>query len=190
MMPRRHGALDGARVLAGWLRPVDSAEPFHQEPTVHAVPERPFLLQVVTVFGGLLVGPFFGHLMGVWLTPDSVVVQTVGWFTFALVYVGGTMLWIGIGIVTVVVSGLWRLLRGQRPGPEGFSPSHRVVPAGYRSYAILGVVGGVLVGLLAGLVTELAVATGLVAWTLFGLAYGGSLSVAAHHGWLPFPEPE
>jgi hypothetical protein len=177
-------------VLAGWFRPVDSAEPFHPEPTVHAVPERPFLLQIVTVFGGLVAGPFFGHHMGVWLTPGSEVVQTVSWFTFALVYVGGTMLWIGIGIVTVVGSGLWRLARGRRPGPEGLSPSERVVPAGYRSYAILGVVGGVLVGLLAGIVTELAVATGLVAWTLLGLVYGGSLSVAAHHGWLPFPEPE
>jgi hypothetical protein len=119
---------------------------------VHAVPERPFLLQIVTVFGGLVAGPFFGHHMGVWLTPGSEVVQTVSWFTFALVYVGGTMLWIGIGIVTVVGSGLWRLARGRRPGPEGLSPSERVVPAGYRSYAILGVVGGVLVGLLAGIV--------------------------------------
>jgi hypothetical protein len=100
----------------------------------------------VTVFSGLLAGPFFGHHMGVWLT--------------------------------------------RRPGPEGLSPSDRVVPAGYRSYAILGLIGGVLVGLLAGLTTELALATGLMAWTLFGLAYGGSLSLAAHHGWLPFPEPE
>jgi hypothetical protein len=138
--------LDRASVLVGWLRPVDSPAPFHQEPTVHAVTERPFLLQVVTVFGGLVAGPFFGHHMGVWLT--------------------------------------------RRPGPEGLSPSDRVVPAGYRSYAILGLIGGVLVGLLAGLTTELALATGLMAWTLFGLAYGGSLSLAAHHGWLPFPEPE
>jgi hypothetical protein len=94
VIPLRHGALDRARVLAGWLRPVDSAEPFRREQTVHAVPERPFLLQVVTVFGGLVAGPFFGHHMGVWLTPGSEVV------------------------------------------------------------------------------------------------HGGSLSVAAHHGWLPFPEPE
>lgn len=157
---------------------------------MRTVPERPLLVHVVVVFGGFLAGPYFALRLGAWLTPDSDLVQTVAVFAFALVFAGGTTLWMGLGVATVVARGLWALLRGRRPGPEGLRADRQLVPTGYRAYAVLGVVGGLLVGLLAGLATELSVALGVAAWGGLGLAYGTALSLAAHHGWLPFPEPE
>lgn len=54
----------------------------------------------------------------------------------------------------------------------------------------LGAFVGVGVGLLAGAVTELTIPAAAGAWTLLGTGYGLALWAAAHHGYLPFPEPE
>jgi len=53
-----------------------------------------------------------------------------------------------------------------------------------------GLVVGGGVGVLAGLVSDLSVWMGAGVWALVGLAYGYALQTAAHHGCLPFPEPE
>lgn len=157
---------------------------------MRTVPQRFFGVQVLVLFGGFLAGPLLGICLGGWAAPESEVVQTVGFFAFGLVFFLGTVSWMGLGVVTVVVSGLWRLLRGKRPGPEGLSASDQLVPAGYGAYAALGVVGGLLCGLVAGLLTEAGLLGAVGLWTGAGAAYGVALSLAAHHGWLPFPEPD
>lgn len=157
---------------------------------MRVVPDRPFGLQVVTFFGLLILGPLAGHHLAAFLLPRSELVQTVSLFAFALVFVGGMMLWMGLGVATVVLKGLTRLARGKPPGPEGLEPTDQIVPSGYRGFVVLGVVMGLGMGILAALLTELPVGTGVRWWTVVGLAYGLGLWAAAHHGYLPFPEPE
>ena len=100
---------------------------------MRVVPERSPWLQIVTVFGGLLVGPFAGLQLSRALVPTSGLVETASIFGFALVFVGGTLLWMGIGVAVVVVRALWSLLRGPAPGPDSIEPTDRIVPPGYRS---------------------------------------------------------
>lgn len=157
---------------------------------MRVVPERSPWSQLVAVFGGLLLGPYAGLQLSRVLAPGSGLVETASIVAFALVFVGGTLLWAGIGVVTVVAGGLWRLLRGRRPGPESLTSADRIVPPGYRSYVVLGAGAGIAVGLLAGLATALTVPVAVGAWTAGGLAYGFLLWAAAHHGYLPFLEPE
>ena len=157
---------------------------------MRTVPERSPWMQIVTVFGGFLLGPYLGLRLSVHLTPGSELVQTASTFGFALVFVGGTLVWAGMGILTVVVGALWSLLRGRRPGPEGPRSSNRLVPPGYRAYPAFGVALGLLVGMVAGAATDLALLPAVPIWGAAGLVYGLLLSTAAHHGYLPFPEPE
>jgi hypothetical protein len=153
------------------------------------VPQRSPWLQLVTVFGAMLLGPWAGLRTGLYLVPESDLVQSVSVFAFALVFVGGTLLWAGIGIVSVVGGGLWRLVRGRAPGPISIRPSDPMVPPGYRAYIVFGCLAGIAVGLLAGMVTELTVVGATAAWTGVGTGYGLLLWAAAHHGYLPFFEP-
>src|SRR5690606_2494551 len=94
------------------------------------VPQRSPVLQIAAVFGGFFVGPWSALQAGLYLAPASDLVQSAGVFTFALVFVGGTLLWTGFGIATVGIRGLWRLAHGRRPGPASARPSDRLVPPG------------------------------------------------------------
>ena len=154
------------------------------------VKERSPLLQVIVVFGGFLVGPWASLQTSLYLVPDSDLVQTVSVFAFAVVFVGGTLFWAGFGIATVVIAGVWRLVRGRLPGPPSREPGDRIVPPGYRIYLILGCGAGLAVGLLAGVATDLTIPAAMATWTIVGAVYGWLLWLAAHHGYLPFPEPE
>jgi hypothetical protein len=154
------------------------------------VKERPPLLQILVVFGGFLVGPWASLQASLYLVPDSDLVQTVSVFAFTLVFVGGTLFWAGFGIASVVVAAVWRLVRGRLPGSPAPDAGDRIVPPGYRIYLILGCGAGLAVGLLAGVATDLTIETAMATWTMMGAAYGWLLWLAAHHGYLPFPEPE
>lgn len=147
-------------------------------------------LQVITFFGALLVGPYSALQVSRLLAPGSGLVETLAIFGFAGVFVGGTVLWMGLGVATVLVNAVWSLLRGRRPGTGSMESGQTVVPPGYRSFVVLGIVVGLGVGLLCGLVAEVGVVTATGAWTLLGSTYGTALWAAAHHGCLPFPEPE
>lgn len=157
---------------------------------IRAVPERAPLLQIGTVFGAFLLGPLAGLRLAMLLTPESGLVQSLSVFAFAGVLVAGMVLWMGLGIVAVVFSALGSIVRGRAPGREGLTAADRIVPPGYRSFVVLGPVLVGPVGVLAGLVSDLSVVAGGLAWGLAGLAYGWALWWAAHGGYLPFPEPE
>ena len=157
---------------------------------MRVVPERSPWVQIVAVFGGFLLGPYTGLRLSVHLAPGSELVQTLSTFGFAFVFIGGTLVWAGIGILTVVMGALWSLVRGRRPGPEGLRSSDRIVPPGYRAYPVFGVALGLLLGIVAGAATDLALVKAVPIWSATGLVYGLLLSITAHHGYLPFPEPE
>jgi hypothetical protein len=157
---------------------------------VRVVPERPFGLQILAVFGGFLIGPYAAYRVSLSLSPGSELVETVGTLAFISVFLGGTVLWMGLGVATVGFRTLWSLVRGKRPRSATVTERERLVPPGYRSYVVLGLVIGVAVGLLAALATEATLAAAVSAWSVLGTVYGLILWLCAHHGYLPFPEPE
>jgi hypothetical protein len=157
---------------------------------MRVVPRRSPWLQLSTVLAAFLLGPLGGLRLAMALAPEADVVQTLSVFAMAAVFMGGTLLWMGLGIAVVVGKALWSLIRRRRPGPAGLTATDEPVPPGYRAYPVLGLVIGGTMGLIAGVLTPLAVTTAIVAWLGLGVAYGAALWAAAHHGWLPFPEPE
>jgi hypothetical protein len=157
---------------------------------MRVVPERSPGLQILTTFGGFFVGPFSALKVGALTAPDSELVQTVGVFAFGLAFLAGTLLWMGWGIATVVLGAVRALVRGRPRRPAGATSADRLVPPGYRAYVVVGALAGCAVGLLAGLLTEWTVLSAMGAWGALGTGYGLLLCTAAHHGYLPFPEPE
>ena len=155
------------------------------------VPERPISLQIITVFGTFFLGPWAALQTGLRLVPESDLVHTASVLAFVLVFVGGTLLWAGIGAAALLPRSLGRLVRARAPAQESpAEPSGRVVPPGYGAYIVLGCFAGVTVGLLAGVVTDLSIVRASAAWTIVGALYGLMLWAAAHHGYLPFSEPD
>jgi hypothetical protein len=153
------------------------------------VPPRSAWLQLTAVFGGFLVGPYGALRLSATLAPGSELVQTVAVFAFVLIFVGGTLIWTGLGIAAVLVRTVPGLLRGRLPAwPAG--ESQRAVPPGYGAYIVLGAAFGLLVGAVSGLATDLTVTATITIWTLMGTGYGLALWLAARHGYLPFLEPE
>lgn len=154
---------------------------------MRTAPRRPAWLQLTAVFGGCFVGPFCALRLGAFLTPESEIVNIAGMFAFALIFVGGLVSWMGFGIVALLL----RLFQGTRQDSTAGTEKPAVqVPPGYRAFVVLGMVFGSLVGLLAGVFTPLSVGTALSLWGGAGVAYGLVLWLAAHHAYLPFPEPE
>lgn len=153
------------------------------------VPIRPAWLQLAAVFGGFLMGPYAALRLSASLAPGSDLTQTVAVFAFALIFVGGTLLWMGLGIAAVLIRTLLGLLRGRLPAWPARA-SERAVPPGYGAYVVLGTGFGLLVGIIAGLATALTVPSAVVVWTLMGTGYGVALWMAARHGYLTFLEPE
>lgn len=156
---------------------------------MRVVPERSPWAQIVTVLILMCVGPVLGLALAVYLAPDSDVVQVLSPMAFGVTFVGGLLLWMGLGIVAVVGRFLILVARG-RLRAEAPSRTERLVPPGYRVFPILGGVLGAGMGLLAGLLTTLTVVVAVGAWAATGVAYGWVLRRAAHEGYLPFPEPE
>lgn len=154
------------------------------------VPARSPWLQLVAVFGGFLLGPWAAIQTSARLVPGSEFVQTTGALAFVLVFVGGTLLWAGLGILTLVVGGVWRVARGRAYAAAPLPRAALAVPPGYGAYIVLGIGAGFMVGVLAGVVSALTIATATAAWTTVGGLYGALLWLAAHHGYFPFREPE
>ncbi len=158
---------------------------------MRVAPERGPWAQVLTVLLAFATGPALGVGLARLMTPESALLEVLSPVAFVLVFIAGLMAWMGLGIAAVVGAALWDLVRGRglRRG-RGAAEGGRLVPPGYRAFAILGPVAGCLVGVAAGLATELSVWVAVGAWGVAGLGYGLALRAAAHHGYLPFPEPE
>lgn len=157
------------------------------------VPERPASLQLGAVLGLFFLGPWAALQMGLILAPGSEIVHTASALAFVLVFVVGTLAWAGIGAMALIPRALRNHLRRGKAAPPASAPSESpgtVVPPGYRAYVVLGVAAGVMVGLLAGIVTVLTIPLAMLAWVLVGASYGLLLWAAAHHGYLPFRDPE
>lgn len=157
------------------------------------VPERPASLQIGAVFGLFLLGPWAGLQASRVLAPGSEIVDTVSALALVLVFVVGTLTWAGIGALALIPRGLRNHLRrgtAAPPASASSDPPGTVVPPGYRAYVVLGCANGFMVGVLAGIVTDLSILRSTVAWVLVGASYGLLLWGAAHHGYLPFRDPQ
>ena len=155
-----------------------------------SVPSRRPALILVSVFASFAGGPVLGSFVAHMAAPGSELAQIVSPLAFALAFVGGLMLWFGIGFLSVVGNALDRLLRGRwrsrTPSPTGTE----FVPPGYGAFLPLALGSGLLAGMVAGLVPESrSFWLSCAAHLTVGAAYGGALRSLARHGYLPFPEP-
>lgn len=157
---------------------------------MRTVPERPALLTFGVLIAAMMAGPFLGLQIGERVAPDSDFAQSVGMLAFPLTFFGGLFLWMGIGIVRVVWAALRNLARGGPPRAVRLERGQALVPPGYGAFVALSLLlpGGA--GLLAGLASDAAVLTTVPTYAMAGGAYGAALWWLAHHGYLPFPEPE
>ncbi len=153
---------------------------------MRTVPRRPASLQLLAVFGGFLVGPAAALALAATLTPGSAVVATVAVPAFALIFAGGSVVWLGLGIVGAVLDLVRHAVLRAPRGSEGHARSGQVVPPGYSAFLVGGVLMGGATGVLAFLVTPLTFVSASLAWTALGGGYGALLWAAARQGFLPF----
>lgn len=161
---------------------------------MRTVPERPAGLTFCVLIGAFLAGPAIGAAVGGRVAPDSELACTVSVLVHPLAFFGGMMIWLGIGVVGVVVGGLARLLTGrarrmgQDSAPDG--PAEELVPPGYGAFVVLSTGLGLIAGLVSGVASEAELGEAILVHCAVGAGYGLSLRWLAHQGYLPFPEPE
>lgn len=153
------------------------------------VPERGTATRIVALLGLLAAGPLVANMLAPTLSPGSGLVHFFSPFVFGLVMVGGIFLWVGLGVVTVLSGGLIRMASGRRTGVK-IEAGQRLVPPGYIGFAVLGGVAGAALGVAGAAFSDGALVTSLGGWLALGLAYGACLWLAAHQGYLPFPDDD
>ncbi|MCA9503140.1 MAG: hypothetical protein KC616_08650 [Myxococcales bacterium] len=151
------------------------------------VPHRSAPSQLLAVFGSFAAGPIVGIRLADALAPDSTVAQLAAALGFCLTFVGGLLLWFGLGLFGIVRT-MWRRRGGRVQRADGVKGV--LVPPGYRSFVVLGLLLPPTTGLLVGLLSTSPLLLCMAIFTMAGLLYGICLRALAHHGYLPFPEPE
>ncbi len=154
---------------------------------MHTVPQRSAFLQLMAVFGAFVGGPVAGITLAASLAPDSSLVPPIAAFAFALAFVLGLVLWFGAGVFSLARAS-WR--RRNRPSSRRALPAGVEVPPGYRGFVWLGLALPMLAGACVGAASDHGFLRCIAAFSIAGLAYGLAVSKLAHHGYLPFPEPE
>lgn len=157
---------------------------------MRSVPARSVWLTVMVLMGSFIAGPLLGAALGERFAPDSVLAQFVSFFVFPIAFVAGVGFWLGLGVLAVVSGALFNLLRGRRPAIVELAASDTLVPPGYGAFVVFSVMASGSAGLLIGLLSEAALLSTVAAYTIWGAMYGVALWLLAHHGYLPFPEPE
>ena len=157
---------------------------------MRTVPERPAIVTFLVLFACFLGSPFLGFFLGQRFAPGSDVAQLASIFAFPLSFFGGLVLWLGLGVLAVVWKGLRSLFRGRAPRAARVGKSEVLVPPGYGSFVFLSLLFCGLAGLMVGLLSSTSVLEALAVYCAAGAFYGFALRLLAHHGYLPFPEPE
>jgi hypothetical protein len=148
------------------------------------------VLVLASVLASFAGGPALGVAVAHWAAPGSEFAQVVSPFAFALAFMGGILLWFGIGVAAVVGSALQRLLRGGWDRRRRSPLATQSVPPGHGAFLPLALGAGLLAGAVVGLVPEsTSFWLSCAAHVAAGAAYGGSLRALARRGYLPFPEP-
>ena len=156
---------------------------------MRSVPERPAILTLAVLLGCFVVGPFLGLRLGSAMAPDSELAQVASVFAFPLAFFAGLLFWLGLGVVTVLVGGVWNLVRGRIPSADSLDPTETLVPPGYGSFPLFSILFCGVSGLLVALVSPVPLLSAVAVYGGAGAAYGLLLWLLAHHGYLPFPEP-
>ncbi len=152
-------------------------------------PERPWYAQVLTLFAAFLGGPLASVRLAMRLVPASGFIQAASGFLFALAFVAASLTWTGFGFLSATIATIRRSVRAGRLVPLHEQPGEMLVPTGYGVYVPFCTTAGFIIGLLAGIVTELPLGVAVVVWSCLGAVYGILLRAAAHHGFLPFLVP-
>ena len=137
----------------------------------------------------LVGGPILGSLVATFGAPASAIAQWLSPLAFVLAFVLGELIWFGLGVVSVVAGGVARRLRG-RLRSDAPDPNAELIPPGYRAFLPVSILLGGLAGLVAAVTQDAGSGWPIAAaHVAAGFAYGASLRAAAHHGYVPFPEP-
>jgi hypothetical protein len=145
---------------------------------------------VASVFASFAAGPALGVAVAHWTAPGSELAQVVSPLAFSGAFIGGLILWFGIGVVSVVGDALYRLVRGRWRWHRGSPSATQFVPPGCGAFLPLALGFGLLAGVVAGLAHPSTSFWGSCgAHLAAGAAYGSWLRALALRGYLPFPEP-
>jgi hypothetical protein len=158
--------------------------------SIRSVPRRHPLVVCAACIAAALSGPLLGMLVSSWVAPDSDLAEFAAFGAFAMAFVSGLNMWLGVALATAIASTLFRLLRGQWRRVEPVPPSREPVPNGYAVFVPIGALYGLAAGVVAAIASDVAsLAFAALAQTAAGTAYGVALYALAHTGYLPFPEP-
>lgn len=140
---------------------------------------RSVWLQVAALAAVFLGGGFAGARLSIALAPESLLAPFVGLFTFALPFIVGMHLWLGLAVIIAV----WRLIR-RVPDRAAITQ----IPSGSFVFVptslLIVTLAGVLVGILG---STLGFFATVALYALLGVLYGTACWQLASRGYLPFP---
>lgn len=157
---------------------------------MRTVPERSNAVRILSVLVAFIAGPLSAYHMAPLLSPDSGFVHAIAPLVFALIMFFGILLWIGLGVIKVLMGGFRHKARRKETIDQPETSGRRLVPPGYKSFIVLGILIGTLLGIIGGVLSSASFSSALVGWIGLGLAYGMLLWLGAHHGYLPFPDDD
>lgn len=159
--------------------------------SVTSAPARHPALVLASAFASFAGGPVLGALVAHWAAPGSELAQLVSPLAFALAFVGGLMLWLGVGVLSLVGRALYGLMRGRRQWRRRSRQAAGSPPPGSGAFLPLALGFGLLAGVVAGLAPQsISFWLACGGHLLVGAAYGAALRALARNGYLPLPEPE
>jgi hypothetical protein len=157
---------------------------------MRVVPERSTGATFFVLIGAFVSGPVLGLQLGAHLFADSEIARVLSVMVFPLSFFLGLAFWMGFGIFRVVLAALRNLLRGGPPAAARLETTQTLVPPGYGAFVVIPLVLTTLAGMIASVVSATSAWSAVPACAGFGGAYGLTLWWLAHHGYLPFPEPQ
>lgn len=157
---------------------------------MRVVPERSTGATFFVLIGAFVSGPFLGLQLGAHLVADSELAQVLSVMVFPLSFFLGLVFWMGFGIFRVVLGAIRSLLRGGPLAAARLETDQTLVPPGYGAFVVIALVLTTLAGTIASVVSAASVLVAVPVYAAVGGSYGLALWWLAHHGYLPFPEPQ
>ena len=157
---------------------------------MRCAPERPMFVTIGVLILSFFVGPLLGLGLSQALAPGSQLAWMASTVAFAVAFLSGLLAWLGLGVSAVIFSGLGNFMRERIDASVKSGPADALVPPGYGAFVVLSVVSAGFAGVVVGIASDTSLLAVVGLYGFVGVGYGLALWLLAHHGYLPFPEPQ